>query len=295
MAPTLMGPAEVLRCPTCRFQSGFPIASVDANQDDMGCRCPQCGDELNATGEILPADRVKTNQHSKSFKRGDLVAIARTNSNRISQRVVKRIVGIPGDQVALSGSLITINGVLIDDLPWARGKHKPTVLVYRETGQGRSRWTTEGEWLVYNHINPYRGSMPSPVLDDYAVNVNVSRRLKPVTQLFAQLEPRRDSTSNSEIVIWNPDGDGSQAAPISQSSPVAVRVTDRRVDPREIEIRRSIVYRLRPSDDRSRYPIRLDKDEYFVLGDNVPISVDSRNWGPVSREKVLCSVTPVEK
>ena len=137
--------------------------------------------------------------------------------------------------------------------------------------------------------------MPSPVLDDYPVNVNLSRRLQPVTRLIVRRIPKAHAGSDPEIVIWNPDDEGFFKAPVSRSSPVAIRVPDRRVDPTEIEIRRVVVYRLRRGNDHSRYPIKLGDEEFFVLGDNVPISVDSRDWGPVHRENILCTVTPVER
>ena len=33
--------------------------------------------------------------------------------------------------------------------------------------------------------------------------------------------------------------------------------------------------------------ITLDKDEYFVLGDNRPFSYDSRRFGPLTKEDII--------
>ena len=45
--------------------------------------------------------------------------------------------------------------------------------------------------------------------------------------------------------------------------------------------------------DRSRYPMTLGSDEFFLLGDNVPVSVDSREVGSVGGGSILgkCLVT----
>ncbi|WP_157593921.1 S26 family signal peptidase [Rubripirellula obstinata] len=294
MAPTLMGRSQIMRCRACLFQSRFPIAP-----DQVGCQCSHCGHELQPTGETVAADLVQSNGSADSVKRWDLVAITGTNPNRVTQQVVKRVIGVPGDQVDIRGSRLTINGTLINDLPSIRQSDRPSVSVYQETGKGSSRWKIDGDWLVYHHVNPYRGSAPSPVLDDYSVNVHLSRQLEPVTDLMIRFRSKASEFQNAEIVIWKPNHDSRFAALVSERNPIAIRIPNGHCDPSEIEtsqieIRRRVLYRLRPRDDRSKYPMLLDKDEYFVLGDNVPISVDSRDWGAVHRSKILCLVSPLE-
>ena len=61
-----------------------------------------------------------------------------------------------------------------------------------------------------------------------------------------------------------------------------------------LQLARQIEYRLRPHDDRSRYPIRLGSSEYFVLGDNVPVSLDSRDFGVIQERAVKGRVELIE-
>ena len=38
------------------------------------------------------------------------------------------------------------------------------------------------------------------------------------------------------------------------------------------------------------YPVRLQENEYFVLGDNRDHSLDSREYGPVTSEQIMGKV-----
>lgn len=42
-----------------------------------------------------------------------------------------------------------------------------------------------------------------------------------------------------------------------------------------------------PIQSRDNLSLKLKSDEYFVVGDNRSHSFDSRNWGPVSRDKII--------
>ena len=100
-------------------------------------------------------------------------------------------------------------------------------------------------------------------------------------------------------------GDGSHSpgprtAPVTRQSPIAIRVcfndSDEAAKKASIELKdltvsKPIQYRLRRSDDRSIYPLTLDEGEYFVLGDNVPVSIDSRNHGPIRCDQIVGVVT----
>tara|TARA_R110002049_G_scaffold285698_2_gene466804 strand:- start:9916 stop:11367 length:1452 start_codon:yes stop_codon:yes gene_type:complete len=82
---------------------------------------------------------------------------------------------------------------------------------------------------------------------------------------------------------------------VSPTAPVAIRIRPaaehskpkESVSLSEIKIWKSINYRLRRTDKRSPYPLMLADDQYFVLGDNVPVSIDSRDHGPVDRDQII--------
>jgi type IV secretory pathway protease TraF len=56
---------------------------------------------------------------------------------------------------------------------------------------------------------------------------------------------------------------------------------------RQLTVRRRVEYRTGPSDNRDRYPLTLSEGEYFLVGDNVPISRDSRHWGGVGGDRIV--------
>ncbi|WP_197172453.1 S26 family signal peptidase [Novipirellula aureliae] len=61
----------------------------------------------------------------------------------------------------------------------------------------------------------------------------------------------------------------------------------------ELNVFREIEYRVRPQDDMSGFPLRLAEDQYFVVGDNVPVSVDSRTFGPIDENQLIGKVEPI--
>ena len=175
---------------------------------------------------------------------------------------------------------------------------------------GRRRWsitaTDAGYWLVYRNRSTRRGNFPAPVRDDYPFNVSIARKLFVVDRL--QLRGRAETGFDYEIAFWSGEGnvlasgslragesfsisifDGvaSDGLPVSPQEPIAIRAVRGKAALADLVIERLVEYRLRPHDDRAPYPLRLGPDQWFLLGDNVPVSIDSRQWGPLTGSRLM--------
>ena len=83
-------------------------------------------------------------------------------------------------------------------------------------------------------------------------------------------------------------------SPVSQTEPIAISFSGSGARVKDLMLERSLEYRIRPHDP-DRYPITLSSSQYFVLGDNVAVSIDSRNWGPLEISSVMGKVDRVSR
>ncbi|TWT75354.1 S26 family signal peptidase [Allorhodopirellula solitaria] len=86
---------------------------------------------------------------------------------------------------------------------------------------------------------------------------------------------------------------------VTPQTPVALRIAAgprSRIDLSDLSVNRTVVYRDTAVVPRAKsanparplqYPQRLGDDEWFVVGDNVPLSIDSRHWGVVTTAEIL--------
>jgi hypothetical protein len=146
----------------------------------------------------------------------------------------------------------------------------------------------------------------SPVWDDYPYNVTLSRTLFPVDRL--RLRGAVDSDVRLRIAFWSEagsvaaertliegdafcvsyfDGKTSEGLPVTARQPVAIQIEGSPATLRNLKIERLVEYRLIPRNSLEVYPLRLGADEWFLIGDNVPVSIDSRDWGAISDDQIL--------
>ncbi len=113
MAATLLGPHQSIVCGDC----GFPfVRAWDRRARDARAVCPNCGYAGNDATQwpVLPGDRVLIDRTTFQFRlpRRWEVVVFRT-PGREKEWSTKRVVGLPGESVALRDGDVYINGVIL--------------------------------------------------------------------------------------------------------------------------------------------------------------------------------------
>ena len=172
----------------------------------------------------------------------------------------------------------------------------------------QAAWENAGsDWLIYQHRSIHEGNKVSCIWDDYPCNIGLSRKLQPARRLVLRGVAHTSDRALLQVVFWigdqpvgltweiERDGEFSVSSdealpvknvPVTTVAPVALRVVAGDLKLSRLQLSRQIEYRLRPHDDHTCYPMELASDEYFVVGDNVPVSLDSRNFGVIHRRDV---------
>lgn len=285
------------------------------------------------------------------------VVVAR-NPSDASELCIKRIVGLPGERVALRDGDVLVDGAVVvksvgEQLALRQILHREDASDGRWRPVVATRWRFDGsvwrhraqpsdgiDWLRYEHPRS------EPITDDVPFNVGLTRRLNLVDEfmLAAELLARGngslrlaidDGTATAEVALRLPKGEltvveskqHSSVVQISARSrerllrgkvqivftnfdqqlllvidghvelrrpwprttasgtarPVSIGVQGLDVQLTDLTLYRDIYHSGHavgaPPPLSARW--QLGSDEYFLLGDNAPISLDSRLWGPV--------------
>ncbi len=81
----------------------------------LGVPLPVDGHSMDpnfATGEVVLIQRVNFNP--TKLQRGDVVA-AKFPADASHTRLIKRVIGLPGDTISANGGIITLNGQILDE------------------------------------------------------------------------------------------------------------------------------------------------------------------------------------
>ena len=318
MAPALRGPCLEAVCPDCG--SAFEVGAEFAAESPFG-GCPHCGmQRVPLAGfAILPSDRLwidRTAFERRLPRRGEVV-VARHPSDG-AQLCVKRVVGLPGETVEIRQGdvwvegrpwvkslaeqravrqLVHVNGEPVtDDLAYnaglsrrlnfvrdfmlslpleARGKGtlsldlhdgRQTVRITIELPSGQVGATADGEPLTTATLSEASRQRLAggPVLLELS---NFDR------QLLLAIDSRVELHCPLEV---------DAAPPIGTALPFEVGASGLKISLGELTVSRDIYYCRQavgalPAAER----VLLADDAYYLLGDNSPISVDSRSWGSV--------------
>ena len=306
MAPTLWGEHYEATCDTCKIQFKIDASPTSSLVQDTKSRIPcwHCGEEFDRpSGPTRPGDIVDATpiDESTPLNRGQLVVIRLNNELHL-----KRLHGIPGDTISLAENDVTPLQLSINGKPAI--STDVTIPVDRDSLRTKSRWSswkridttwqctatqTQSPALVYTHHNVHDFNKVTAVMDDCPANALIARPLYPVSklqlrfritcsaaiQLITTLGNRECQLGTHNLVLRGPSGDVSISV-IAKHDNSTVRIDG-------LELDRFIDYRMRRTDDQSKYPIKLTDDEYFIIGDNVPICIDSRTYGPIQRNQIL--------
>jgi signal peptidase I len=109
MVPTLQGPHRVYHCNACG--EAFAVA-LDQVSPEMAAVCPRCGKlSTHAVSRDAPGQRLLVDRTAFAFRkprRWEVVVFRTPEDTR--QLCVKRVVGLPGETVALADGQLRIDG-----------------------------------------------------------------------------------------------------------------------------------------------------------------------------------------
>jgi signal peptidase I len=202
MAPTLLGPHSDIACSHCGFV--YQVDGADSNRALRKAVCPNCftaGNELSRYA-VARGDRLLVNKAAfvlRDPRRWDVVALRHPEHPSIV--LVKRIVGLPGEQITLAHGDVFVNGAIASK-PLAILRQMATTVYdgQADHATGHARWrgahpthwqtmtggwsclidagTTrpdEIDWLVYHHERMLGGGVREPAAISSIVGYNQPR------------------------------------------------------------------------------------------------------------------------
>jgi signal peptidase I len=263
MAPTLLGLHHELTCPSCRFQ--FVVGTDDDGRTGEPV-CPNCGHRAGDDAVCVSSggDRVLVEKFMYELRNPRRWEVAVFHfPGEPSQAYVKRVVGLPGESIAIFAGDVFANRrivrkslaelramrLLVHDSRYrpADSEKFPRWLFQKGT---RYRWLESGwrqeaggfvhravdapgraadDWLVYKHWDPSRARY-GPVRDFYGYNGGELRAENEVRDFAIEARLQVGDSVDSISVALRAGGDQFLVRiPVKSRGPIELVRNDRRV------------------------------------------------------------------
>lgn len=322
MAPNLRGPHVSVSCEQCELQF-----DIGGEFDTTSVECPRCDTRqiLSDSPEIERGDRLVIDRAAFQLRNPRRWEPVVFRSSADGQLTVKRVVGLPGETIQLSGGEVLVNRKPASrNLTTLRATRQ---VVHHQIDRSR-HWSGQGGWKWSDNkwqcVADDNGrsilifTVPSdqPLMNDVPYNNGVTQRLLPPRYLAISARVRLANGARMIVAIggdsWTFSGAGEWdvelyaygrtpqvfvgGSPVQNRTgvafgrklnplaPISIHLYDGRAELSDLTVYRDTYYASLNEEHGIAEPmesVKLKDDEIFVLGDNVPVSVDSRHWGPV--------------
>ena len=227
MAPSLLGEHLEMPCQDCTF----PIRmAIDLLSEPEFLTCPNCGYEKNSREVAVrqPGERVLIDRWSgmiSGFDRWQLVAfkksVGKSPGARHTQLAVKRVIGLPGEEVSLQDGEIYIDGIMVRKsmqqfremaVPlfdtYYRPRKTPGLVERFQSAEKTSRWQRLGTGYQFDDTDEKKPDSASPEDLDQLVYQHWA--------CMAEAVPARERTAVSPIYDHYTYNHGQSRGPLVQ-------------------------------------------------------------------------------
>jgi len=239
MAPTLYGKHVSITCPNCTLQYDVGVDRA-TGRPYSGVRCPNCLFNPRQTRGLSGGDKIMVNKLYYQFfpiQRWDIVVFK--SPEAIEKNLIKRVIGLPGEEVTIAGGDILINGRIVRKPPAVQRKLWMLVHDSRLLPGDNSRfWALEDGWqrtdggLAVNfpedRQTPTFADYLPEVTDFYAYYPNSGKHVVEDLKLTLQVTPR---SGNGALILELSSRDRSFRCrlPTDASSPITLEDDGREV------------------------------------------------------------------
>ncbi|MGI9457274.1 MAG: S26 family signal peptidase [Aeoliella sp.] len=318
MAPALLGQHAEATCPRCSWKFAIGGDQLPGDRPIVCPDCRESFWQEHPLvlqpGRRLCVDR--TRYAFRPPRRWEVVVFR--CPERASQLCVKRVLGLSGERLSFAAGDLLVDGHVIrksidEQLQIRQLVHRERDLLRYWRAEdnswqwGANAWQHTGEAQTMLQFQPVSG----PVTDDLGINQRTTRPLHKATDLMvtceasltpgARLEFRAifpnqrrgkatSATGYRTTIVWSlfdrqamlaVDGKvvWTETTPAAWPDQPRLMITATgEVTLHDLTVWRDAYYHTRPVDRHPAGHMSLAADEFFVVGDNVAISDDSRSW-----------------